>query len=98
MTTKKRSKKDLQEILTDMSDPEKVLATPDIISANELLQVSYEIGEYPYAEKISTKDYEEEKRLLQAELLKVQVWVREERKRIAGFFRRSWCCGQRRRH
>lgn len=86
MTTKKRSKKDLQEILTNMSDPEKVLASPDIISANELLQVSYEIGEYPYAEKMSTKDYEAEKQLLQAELLKVQVWVKEEHKRIAGFF------------
>ena len=36
MTDKKRAKKDLKEILSDMSDPEKVLASPDIISANEL--------------------------------------------------------------
>ena len=82
----KRTKKNLKEILSDMSDPEKVLASPDIISANDLLQVSFELGEYPYPEKINTKDYEEEKRLLQAELLKVQVWVKEEHKRITGFF------------
>ncbi len=82
----KRTKKDLKEILADMVDPEKVLASPDIISANELLQVSYELGEYPYPEKISTKEYEHEKQLLQAELLKVQVWVKEQQKRITGFF------------
>ncbi len=69
-----------------MSDPEQVLASPDIISAADLLQVSYELGEYPYPEKISTKEYEHEKQLLQAELLKIQVWVKESHKRIAGFF------------
>ena len=82
----KRSKKDLKEILTDMSDPAKVLASPDIITASDLLHISYELGEYPYPEKISTKDYENEKQMLQAELLKVQVWVKEEQKRIIGFF------------
>ena len=86
MATEKRTKKDLKEILADMSDPEKVLASPDIISADDLLEVSYELGEYPYPEKISKKVYEHEKQLLQAELLKVQVWVKEEQKRIAGFF------------
>jgi len=85
-SAKKRTKKDLKEILAEMSDPEKVLASPDIISAKNLLQVSYELGEYPYPEKISTKDYENEKQMLQAELLKVQVWVKEKQKRICGFF------------
>ena len=83
---KKRSKAELKEILANMSDPEKVLASPDIISGSALLQVSYELGEYPYPEKISRKDYESEKQLLQAELLKVQAWVKEKQKRIAGFF------------
>ncbi|MFV9616033.1 MAG: polyphosphate kinase 2 [Gammaproteobacteria bacterium] len=50
------------------------------------MQVSYELGEYPYPKKISTRQYEKEKRLLQAELLKVQAWAKEEQKRIAGFF------------
>jgi polyphosphate kinase len=86
MTTKKRTKKDLQEILDNMSEPEKVLATPEIISAADLLHVSYELGEYPYPEKISTSEYEHEKQLLQAELLKVQAWVKDQQKRIAGFF------------
>lgn len=84
--SEKRTKKDLKEILSDMSDPEKVLASPDIISADDLLEVSYKLGEYPYPEKIGKKEYEHEKRLLQAELLKVQVWVKEEHKRIVGFF------------
>ena len=86
VNTKKRSKADLKEILANMSDPEKVLASPDIISGSGLLRVSYELGEYPYPDKISTKDYENEKQLLQAELLKVQAWVKEKQKRIAGFF------------
>ncbi len=85
-TTEQRSKKDLKEILADMSDPEKVLATPNIISGSKLLEVSYELGEYPYPKKISTNEYENEKQLLQAELLKVQVWIKEEQKRIVGFF------------
>ena len=84
--TKKRSKAELKEILANMSDPEKVLASPDIISASDLLRVSYELGEYPYPKKLSKKDYESEKQLLQAELLKVQAWVKEKQKRIAGFF------------
>ena len=84
--TKKRTTKDLKDILVEMSDPEKVLASPDIISGKDLLRVSYELGEYPYPEKISTSEYEQEKQLLQAELLKVQAWVKEEHKRICGFF------------
>jgi polyphosphate kinase 2 len=86
IAAKKRSKAELKDILTQMSDPEKVLASPDIISARDLLRVSYELGEYPYPKKISTQEYEGEKQLLQAELLKVQAWVKEKRKRIAGFF------------
>ncbi len=81
-----RTKKDLKEILAAMSDPKKVLASPDIISASDLLQVSYDLGAYPYTKKMSREEYEIEKRLLQAELLKVQAWVKEKRKRIIGFF------------
>ena len=84
--SKKLSTRDLKDIMTQMSDPEKVLASPDIISGKDLLKVSYELGEYPYPEKISTSEYEHEKQLLQAELLKVQAWVKEEKKRICGFF------------
>ncbi len=37
----------------------------------------FETGVYPYAEKISRKEYETTKALLQAELLKVQKWAQE---------------------
>ena len=86
MATKPRSKKELQEVMANLSDPKKVLASPDMMSGKELLTVSYELGEYPYPTKLSTKEYEKEKQLLQAELLKVQVWVKEEKKRITAFF------------
>jgi polyphosphate kinase len=86
MATQKRSKKELQEIMANISDPKKVLASPTMISGKELLRVSYELGEYPYPDKLGVKEYEKEKQLLQAELLKVQAWVKEEKKRIAAFF------------
>ena len=86
MAEKKKTKKELEAFLEGMSDPEKVLASPDIVSHKDLLKVCYELGIYPYPDKIGTSEYEHEKQLLQAELLKVQVWVKEEHKRIAGFF------------
>lgn len=41
---------------------------------------------YPYAKKISRKAYEEQKRDLQIELLKVQNWVRETGQRVVIIF------------
>ena len=38
---------------------------------------AFETGEYPYGRKIGTETYEREKALLQAELLKVQIWAQE---------------------
>ena len=46
----------------------------------------YVEGDYPYDKKISRKDYEAEKKLLQIELLKVQRWVKANNERIAIFF------------
>ncbi len=45
--------------------------TPDAIRA------AFETGDYPYESKMSNKDYEKQKALLQAELLKVQHWAQE---------------------
>jgi len=56
------------------------LHTPD-----EIRRV-FETGEYPYATKIPRKDYEQEKALLQIELLKVQEWVREAGEKIVLLF------------
>jgi polyphosphate kinase 2 len=41
---------------------------------------------YPYAERMSRKDYEFAKRLLQIELLKMQAWVKETGQRIVMVF------------
>lgn len=41
---------------------------------------------YPYATKITRKEYEAEKRLLQIELLKLQRWVKEEGERLIIIF------------
>ncbi|WP_299927612.1 polyphosphate kinase 2 [uncultured Pelagimonas sp.] len=38
---------------------------------------AFETGEYPYKTKLSRKEYEKEKAMLQAELLKVQLWAQE---------------------
>ncbi len=50
------------------------------------LEVSYEKGHFPYREKMPSAEYEQEKRLMQAELLKVQNWVKLTGQRIALIF------------
>ena len=50
------------------------------------LKIAQEKGDYPYAEKISSREYEQEKLRLQAELLKVQNWVKEDGKQIVSLF------------
>ncbi len=45
-------------------------------SADEVRR-AFESGEYPYSEKMPRSDYEKQKALLQAELLKVQIWAQE---------------------
>lgn len=39
--------------------------------------LGFEQGEYPYAQKLKTSEYEAEKAALQAELLKVQLWAQQ---------------------
>jgi len=83
---KKRSKKRLRKLMKRMTDPHKVLGSSKIISGKKLLQISYEMGDYPYPEKITLEEYESEKHLLQIELLKVQAWVKEGGHRVLGLF------------
>lgn len=62
-------------------------AAPGTPKPNELQPVAqptrdsiahaFETGEYPYAEKLSRRVYEQQKAELQAELLKVQLWAQE---------------------
>lgn len=41
------------------------------------IRTAFETGEYPYAREMGRGSYEAEKALLQAELLKVQIWTQE---------------------
>lgn len=50
------------------------------------LEVNYEKGIYPYQKKLSTKEYEQQKLRLQAELLKVQRWVIDSSEKIVTIF------------
>ena len=51
--SKKRSKEQLRKLMKRMTNPHKVLDSPNIIGSKELLKLSYEMGDYPYPEKIS---------------------------------------------
>lgn len=81
-----RSEKALESLMKKLSNPKKVLESPKVISYDELLKLSYELGDYPYKKKIPVREYEHEKKLLQTELLKVQNWVKEEGVRIVTLF------------
>lgn len=50
------------------------------------LEVAYEKGVYPYKTKMPTGEYEQQKLKLQAELLKVQKWVKLKGKKIVILF------------
>jgi polyphosphate kinase len=82
----KKNKATLKKLLNRLSNPQKVLESPKIISGKKLLQLTYDLGEYPYAVKMDLEEYEQEKHLLQIELLKVQAWVKEESKKILALF------------
>ena len=55
-------------------------------------------GSYPYKKKIKLRDYEEQKHLLQIELLKMQSWVKETGQRVAVLFEGTRCRRQGWRH
>ena len=59
---------------------------PNGLSNKDTLEIGYDKGIYPYRERISVRDYEQEKLRLQAELLKVQKWVKDEKQRIVILF------------
>ncbi len=59
---------------------------PKGLSNQDTLEIGYENGIYPYKNRIGVKEYEQEKLRLQAELLKVQKWVKESGQRIVILF------------
>ena len=80
-----RAKKE-QETYADLEDLLEAHGRKGGLTHAVSLQIAHEKGDYPYAEKIATRDYEQEKLKLQAELLKVQNWVKESGERIVGLF------------
>lgn len=52
----------------------------------EAIRHAFESGKYPYGSKMPKKQYEKEKALLQAELLKVQQWVKSAGEKVVVIF------------
>ncbi len=80
------SKAEAKKRLIDLTDSNKVMNSKTFTKASELLKISNAAEEYPYSKKMNTKDYEQEKRLLQIELLKVQKWLKTADKKIVTIF------------
>ena len=59
---------------------------PKGLSNQVSLEVAHSKGVHPYREKMATSEYEQEKLKLQAELLKVQQWVKSTGQRILVLF------------
>ncbi len=58
-----------------INGPDTAQAFPKV--SPDAIRQAFEMGTYPYEDKLSKKDYEDQKAQLQAELLKVQKWVKE---------------------
>ena len=56
------------------------------MSNSETLRMNHANGHYPYPNKLPVREYEQTKLKLQAELLKVQCWVKESGQRIVALF------------
>ena len=80
------SKAEAKKRLIDLTNSNKVMNSKTFTKASELLKISNAAEEYPYSKKMNTKDYEQEKRLLQIELLKVQKWLKTADKKIVTIF------------
>ncbi|WP_290703129.1 polyphosphate kinase 2 [Amphritea sp.] len=61
--------------------PENTAKTPSAL-LDQGMDQDFENSDYPYDDKISRKEYERTKKLLQIELLKMQNWVRESGEKI----------------
>jgi polyphosphate kinase 2 len=56
------------------------------VKADDELSEDWRIGGYPYKNRMSTKNYEKQKFLLQVELLKLQKWVKETGQKVVILF------------
>ena len=64
-----------------------MIGAPDApLSEADQARQFFENGEYPYTDKISSSDYENQKKALQVELLKAQDWIRATGKKVVLIF------------
>ena len=82
----KLKKSDAIKKLERYTDHQFVMSQDKPVSGKKLLKLSCAAGDYPYSERIGLFDYEQQKHLLQTELLKVQNWVKETGQRIVCLF------------
>jgi len=80
------NEKALESEFADLSDLIDSKRTTKGLTNEVTLEVNFEQGIYPYQKKLSTKEYEQQKLRLQAELLKVQYWVGEAGKKMVNIF------------
>ncbi len=80
------SKEQAEKLIRELRQPKIVMERPKAMPAKKLLEITHNIGDYPYSTKMKVEEYEHEKQLLQSELLKVQNWIREEQKKIVMLF------------
>jgi polyphosphate kinase len=57
-----------------------------VVNPDEVLSTDWRSGAYPYKNLLSRKVYEDQKYLLQVELLKLQAWVKETKQRVVILF------------
>ena len=90
MTEKEESPTTPVTLPKEFADLEELLEARDGsnsgLSNKVSLEIAYEKGLFPYKEKMPTTEYEQEKLRLQAELLKVQKWVKLEGEKIVILF------------
>ncbi|MCF6312768.1 MAG: polyphosphate kinase 2 [Verrucomicrobiales bacterium] len=81
-----KNEKALESEFSDLSDLIDSNRTTKGLTSDVSLEVSYEQGLYPYPKKLNSKEYEQQKLHLQAELLKVQRWVGDAGKKVVTIF------------
>jgi polyphosphate kinase 2 len=70
----------------DLSDPLKFMNSKKVMTNAESLKIGYGNGYYPYDMRMPRKEYEKHKGELQAELLKVQQWVKQTGQQVVSLF------------
>jgi polyphosphate kinase 2 len=77
---------DAKSIRRVLRDKERVTHKVEAQHPDEVLASDWRSGAYPYKNRMARKTYEEQKYLLQVELLKLQAWVKENKQRVVILF------------